>query len=220
MEIVQVHGEKTLESVLIRITTMRWLLDDLSSLPVFQAELLLELPAGQLLNWVFQCLSELYASLPALVKYWWASPRLRTLLRTARSSVEISPYIPSIQGLKFWFSLKNTPPAPSVRVDSLGFVKVGLTFPQKEAGKQKKKTIFQNVLLSLSSWGWVFLAWCLSIRSVFLWLRWLDLLAIERERWRRNVDLFFFFAIFGHNFTIFGGSIHIVFTWLVITLTG
>ncbi|XP_078433798.1 DEAD/DEAH box helicase isoform X2 [Wolffia australiana] len=34
-----------------------------------KAELLLELPAGQLLNWIFQCLSELYASLPALVKY-------------------------------------------------------------------------------------------------------------------------------------------------------
>ncbi|CAA6659645.1 unnamed protein product [Spirodela intermedia] len=34
-----------------------------------KAELLLELPAGQLLNWIFQCLSELYAALPALVKY-------------------------------------------------------------------------------------------------------------------------------------------------------
>uniref|UniRef100_A0A7C9EWS0 DNA helicase n=1 Tax=Opuntia streptacantha TaxID=393608 RepID=A0A7C9EWS0_OPUST len=34
-----------------------------------QAELLLELPRQQLLNWVFQCLAELHASLPALVKY-------------------------------------------------------------------------------------------------------------------------------------------------------
>lgn len=34
-----------------------------------KAELLLELPREQLLNWIFQCLSELYASLPALVKY-------------------------------------------------------------------------------------------------------------------------------------------------------
>ncbi|KMZ73581.1 Transcription-repair-coupling factor [Zostera marina] len=34
-----------------------------------KAELLLELPSEQLLNWLFQCLSELYASLPALVKY-------------------------------------------------------------------------------------------------------------------------------------------------------
>ncbi|KAL0905419.1 hypothetical protein M5K25_023839 [Dendrobium thyrsiflorum] len=33
------------------------------------AELLLELPEEQLLNWIFQCLAELYASLPALVKY-------------------------------------------------------------------------------------------------------------------------------------------------------
>ncbi|XP_020677983.1 ATP-dependent DNA helicase At3g02060, chloroplastic isoform X2 [Dendrobium catenatum] len=34
-----------------------------------KAELLLELPDEQLLNWIFQCLAELYASLPALVKY-------------------------------------------------------------------------------------------------------------------------------------------------------
>uniref|UniRef100_A0A7C9ERM8 DNA helicase n=1 Tax=Opuntia streptacantha TaxID=393608 RepID=A0A7C9ERM8_OPUST len=34
-----------------------------------KAELLLELPRQQLLNWVFQCLAELHASLPALVKY-------------------------------------------------------------------------------------------------------------------------------------------------------
>ncbi|XP_068661260.1 ATP-dependent DNA helicase At3g02060, chloroplastic [Aristolochia californica] len=34
-----------------------------------KAELLLELPKEQLLNWIFQCLSELYSSLPALVKY-------------------------------------------------------------------------------------------------------------------------------------------------------
>lgn len=34
-----------------------------------KAELLLELPREQLLNWIFQCLAELYASLPALVKY-------------------------------------------------------------------------------------------------------------------------------------------------------
>lgn len=34
-----------------------------------KAELLLELPKEQLLNWIFQCLAELYASLPALVKY-------------------------------------------------------------------------------------------------------------------------------------------------------
>ncbi|KAL9290015.1 ATP-dependent DNA helicase chloroplastic [Arabidopsis thaliana] len=33
------------------------------------AELLLELPREQLLNWMFQCLSELHASLPALIKY-------------------------------------------------------------------------------------------------------------------------------------------------------
>nr|VDC89034.1 unnamed protein product [Brassica oleracea] len=31
------------------------------------AELLLELPREQLLNWMFQCLSELHASLPALI---------------------------------------------------------------------------------------------------------------------------------------------------------
>lgn len=34
-----------------------------------KAELLLELPREQLLNWIFQCLAELHASLPALVKY-------------------------------------------------------------------------------------------------------------------------------------------------------
>ncbi|XP_030552631.1 ATP-dependent DNA helicase At3g02060, chloroplastic [Rhodamnia argentea] len=34
-----------------------------------KAELLLELPREQLLNWIFQCLTELYASLPALIKY-------------------------------------------------------------------------------------------------------------------------------------------------------
>ncbi|XP_020107135.1 ATP-dependent DNA helicase At3g02060, chloroplastic-like [Ananas comosus] len=34
-----------------------------------KAELLLELPREQLLNWIFQCLAELYAALPALVKY-------------------------------------------------------------------------------------------------------------------------------------------------------
>ncbi|XP_020086816.1 ATP-dependent DNA helicase At3g02060, chloroplastic-like isoform X2 [Ananas comosus] len=34
-----------------------------------KAELLLELPREQLLNWIFQCLVELYAALPALVKY-------------------------------------------------------------------------------------------------------------------------------------------------------
>ncbi|KAH9618801.1 hypothetical protein KSS87_018762 [Heliosperma pusillum] len=34
-----------------------------------KAELLLELPKEQLLNWIFQCLSELHASLPALIKY-------------------------------------------------------------------------------------------------------------------------------------------------------
>ncbi|XP_073012335.1 ATP-dependent DNA helicase At3g02060, chloroplastic isoform X1 [Typha latifolia] len=34
-----------------------------------KAELLLELPREQLLNWIFQCLTELYAALPALVKY-------------------------------------------------------------------------------------------------------------------------------------------------------
>ncbi|KAJ4959779.1 hypothetical protein NE237_019689 [Protea cynaroides] len=33
------------------------------------AELLLELPREQLLNWIFQCSAELHASLPALVKY-------------------------------------------------------------------------------------------------------------------------------------------------------
>lgn len=33
------------------------------------AELLLELPREQLLNWMFQCLAELHASLPALIKY-------------------------------------------------------------------------------------------------------------------------------------------------------
>ncbi|MED6183559.1 hypothetical protein PIB30_038872 [Stylosanthes scabra] len=34
-----------------------------------KAELLLELPKEQLLNWLFQCLAELHASLPALIKY-------------------------------------------------------------------------------------------------------------------------------------------------------
>ncbi|CAB4275536.1 unnamed protein product [Prunus armeniaca] len=33
-----------------------------------KAELLLELPREQLLNWIFQCLAELHASLPALIK--------------------------------------------------------------------------------------------------------------------------------------------------------
>ncbi|XP_042373157.1 ATP-dependent DNA helicase At3g02060, chloroplastic-like isoform X3 [Zingiber officinale] len=34
-----------------------------------KAELLLDLPKEQLLNWIFQCLAELYAILPAFVKY-------------------------------------------------------------------------------------------------------------------------------------------------------
>ncbi|KAL5797331.1 hypothetical protein ACOSQ2_002151 [Xanthoceras sorbifolium] len=34
-----------------------------------KAELLLELPKEQLLNWIFQCLAELHAALPALIKY-------------------------------------------------------------------------------------------------------------------------------------------------------
>ncbi|XP_057983994.1 ATP-dependent DNA helicase At3g02060, chloroplastic isoform X4 [Malania oleifera] len=34
-----------------------------------KGELLLELPREQLINWVFQCLVELHASLPALIKY-------------------------------------------------------------------------------------------------------------------------------------------------------
>ncbi|KAL7106533.1 hypothetical protein ACP275_06G000300 [Erythranthe tilingii] len=34
-----------------------------------KAELLLELPREQMLDWIFQCLAELYASLPALIKY-------------------------------------------------------------------------------------------------------------------------------------------------------
>ncbi|KAJ8773068.1 hypothetical protein K2173_028245 [Erythroxylum novogranatense] len=34
-----------------------------------KAELLLELPSEQLLNWIFQCLGELHACLPALIKY-------------------------------------------------------------------------------------------------------------------------------------------------------
>ncbi|XP_059294391.1 ATP-dependent DNA helicase At3g02060, chloroplastic [Lycium ferocissimum] len=34
-----------------------------------KAELLLELPKEQLLNWIFQCLAELYSSLPTLIKY-------------------------------------------------------------------------------------------------------------------------------------------------------
>ncbi|WVZ08688.1 hypothetical protein V8G54_022034 [Vigna mungo] len=33
------------------------------------AELLLELPKEQLLNWIFQCLAELHASLPSFIKY-------------------------------------------------------------------------------------------------------------------------------------------------------
>ncbi|KAM4132240.1 hypothetical protein ACJW30_01G235400 [Castanea mollissima] len=36
---------------------------------LIKAELLLELPRDQLLNWIFQCLAELHASLPALIKY-------------------------------------------------------------------------------------------------------------------------------------------------------
>ncbi|KAL2240699.1 UNVERIFIED_CONTAM: ATP-dependent DNA helicase, chloroplastic [Sesamum indicum] len=36
---------------------------------LIKAELLLELPREQLLNWIFQCIAELYASLPALIKY-------------------------------------------------------------------------------------------------------------------------------------------------------
>ncbi|XP_050270588.1 ATP-dependent DNA helicase At3g02060, chloroplastic [Quercus robur] len=36
---------------------------------LIKAELLLELPREQLLNWIFQCLAELHASLPALIKY-------------------------------------------------------------------------------------------------------------------------------------------------------
>ena len=38
-----------------------------------QAELLLELPREQLLNWMFQCLSELHASLPALIHVYRSS---------------------------------------------------------------------------------------------------------------------------------------------------
>lgn len=34
-----------------------------------KGELLLELPAEQVLNWIFHCLAELYSSLPAFVKY-------------------------------------------------------------------------------------------------------------------------------------------------------
>ncbi|KOM38473.1 hypothetical protein LR48_Vigan03g185500 [Vigna angularis] len=34
-----------------------------------KAELLLELPKEQLLNWIFQCLAELHASLPSFIKY-------------------------------------------------------------------------------------------------------------------------------------------------------
>ncbi|KAL8141867.1 hypothetical protein V2J09_014899 [Rumex salicifolius] len=34
-----------------------------------KATLLLELPRDQLLNWIFQCLSELHSTLPALIKY-------------------------------------------------------------------------------------------------------------------------------------------------------
>ena len=36
---------------------------------LWQAGLLLELPREQLLNWIFECLVELHASLPALIKY-------------------------------------------------------------------------------------------------------------------------------------------------------
>ncbi|CDP16756.1 unnamed protein product [Coffea canephora] len=36
---------------------------------LIKAELPLELPREQLLNWIFQCLAELYACLPALIKY-------------------------------------------------------------------------------------------------------------------------------------------------------
>ncbi|KAL0331794.1 UNVERIFIED_CONTAM: ATP-dependent DNA helicase, chloroplastic [Sesamum calycinum] len=36
---------------------------------LIKAELLLELPREQLLNWIFQCIAELYASLPAFIKY-------------------------------------------------------------------------------------------------------------------------------------------------------
>lgn len=36
---------------------------------LIKAELLLELPREQLLNWIFQCLAELYASLPTVIKY-------------------------------------------------------------------------------------------------------------------------------------------------------
>ncbi|CAI9111639.1 OLC1v1011902C1 [Oldenlandia corymbosa var. corymbosa] len=36
---------------------------------LIKAELLLELPSEQLLNWIFNCLAELYSSLPALIKY-------------------------------------------------------------------------------------------------------------------------------------------------------
>ncbi|KAL2939509.1 hypothetical protein RDABS01_033668 [Bienertia sinuspersici] len=34
-----------------------------------KAELLLELPREQLLNWIFQCLADLHAALPTLIKY-------------------------------------------------------------------------------------------------------------------------------------------------------
>ncbi|KAK7286492.1 hypothetical protein RJT34_21518 [Clitoria ternatea] len=34
-----------------------------------KAELLLELPKEQLLNWIFQCLAELHASLPTFIMY-------------------------------------------------------------------------------------------------------------------------------------------------------
>ncbi|GAV74968.1 DEAD domain-containing protein/Helicase_C domain-containing protein/CarD_CdnL_TRCF domain-containing protein/TRCF domain-containing protein [Cephalotus follicularis] len=36
---------------------------------LIKAELLLELPSEQLLNWIFECLAGLHASLPALIKY-------------------------------------------------------------------------------------------------------------------------------------------------------
>ncbi|KAJ3671788.1 hypothetical protein LUZ60_007867 [Juncus effusus] len=36
---------------------------------LIKGELLLDVPSDQVLNWIFQCLSELYATLPSLVKY-------------------------------------------------------------------------------------------------------------------------------------------------------
>ncbi|CAO2829827.1 unnamed protein product [Amaranthus hypochondriacus] len=48
--------------------------DELRSVLIYEdgqikSELLLELPREQLLNWIFQCLAELHASLPSLIKY-------------------------------------------------------------------------------------------------------------------------------------------------------